>query len=126
MSCKQRRFNLIMRFWPLGKVINWLGTRPGLKRVMQPCFNPEESEAIFIPVNEAIAGTESVSLPYQILSPIIERASRLTILSSGKLELHRRSGLTVCAIPSIFRLIGMAPCLLPTSARPRWRKSTLA
>lgn len=43
-------FDLLMKTWPLGKVVNWLGSRPLLGPRSQ--FSAEENEAVIIPVEE--------------------------------------------------------------------------
>jgi ferredoxin len=63
------------RLWPLGRVVNWLGARPFVGRVLRPIFDAASNEAVIIPIHEAVRGTESVVLPYPLLTPLVERAS---------------------------------------------------
>ncbi|HSR31273.1 MAG TPA: hypothetical protein VLY63_11970, partial [Anaerolineae bacterium] len=65
----------------LGKVLNRLGTRLLLGPLLQPCVAGEGDEAIIIPVQEAVRGTESAVLPLALLTPLIERASERVILN---------------------------------------------
>ena len=81
MSRSRLRFEIVMRLWPWGSVLNRLGSLPGLGSWLRPCFSAEGNEAIIIPVQEAVRGLESVVLPFPLLTPLIERASRRTILN---------------------------------------------
>lgn len=67
--------NAILKLWPLGKAINWLSNRPFLGSLLRPFFGGNDNEAIIIPVHHAVHGTESVILPYPLLTPLVERAS---------------------------------------------------
>jgi ferredoxin len=73
-------FDLLIKLWPLGKVLNWAAGRPLLSRLLRPFFRAEGNEAIIIPVQETIHGTESVVLPLTLLSPIISQASHRFVL----------------------------------------------
>jgi UDP-glucose 4-epimerase len=73
-------FGLVMRLWPLGKVLNRMGSWPVLGPLLEPCFGSEGDEAIIIPVGEAVGGTESAILPFPLLSPLVEGASARVIL----------------------------------------------
>jgi len=75
------KVKLSVKLWRFGRVINWLGSRPVLDRLMEPLFSAEGHEAIIIPVNEAVGATESMVLPYPLLTPLVEQASHRTILS---------------------------------------------
>jgi UDP-glucose 4-epimerase len=68
-------YKTITRLWPLGKVVNWMGTRPLLGPLLRPLFSEASNEAIIIPVHTAVQGSESVVLPYPVLSPLVEQAS---------------------------------------------------
>jgi len=50
-------FDLLMKTWPLGKVVNRLGSRPLLEPLLRSQFSAEENEAVIIPVEETIQGT---------------------------------------------------------------------
>jgi UDP-glucose 4-epimerase len=80
MSRSRHTFNLIMGLWPWGKVLNRLGSLPVLRSVLQPCFGARDNEAIIIPVQEVVHGTESVVLPFPLLTALVQRASTRTIL----------------------------------------------
>lgn len=64
-----------MTLWPLSKLVYRLGNRPLLRPLSRPFIKALNSEAIIVPVNETIAGPESVVLPYPLLDPLIRRAS---------------------------------------------------
>jgi UDP-glucose 4-epimerase len=81
MSPSRRTYDLIMHLWPLGKVINRLGSQPILRSVLEPYFSTQDNEAIILPVNEAVRGTESVVLPSALLTSLIERASARVVLN---------------------------------------------
>jgi len=81
VSPSQRTYELIMHLWPLGKVVNRLGNQPVLRSVLRPYFSAKDNEAIILPVNEAVRGTESAVLPFALLAPLIERASARAVLN---------------------------------------------
>ena len=81
MSLSRHTYNLLIRLWPLGKVLNRLGSQPVLGPLLRPCFSANGNEAIIIPVQEAVRGTESVVLPFPLLTPLVSRASARTILN---------------------------------------------
>jgi len=81
MSRPRFVFDLLLKLWPLGRVLNRLGSRRLLGRLLRPCFDAEGNEAIIIPVQEAVRGTESVVLPFPLLAPLIDAASNRFILS---------------------------------------------
>jgi ferredoxin len=67
--------NVLMRLWPLGKVVHWLGNRPLIGPLMRLFFGVLDAEAIIIPVQEAVRGGENIVLPYPLLTSILGRAS---------------------------------------------------
>jgi len=73
-------YDALIRMWPLGKVIYWLGNRSLVGPLVQPFIRGASDEAIIIPVQEAVHGTDSVVLPYPLLTPLVERASARFIL----------------------------------------------
>ena len=73
-------YDTVIRLWPLGKVVPWLGSRPLVGRLLRPLFSGGNNEAFIIPVHEAVQGTESVVLPYSLLAPLVERASTRFIM----------------------------------------------
>jgi ferredoxin len=75
MGRSELALDIITKLWPLGRVVNWLGGRPLIGPLFRPCFSAEGSEAVIIPVQETVRGTESVVLPYPLLPPLLERAS---------------------------------------------------
>jgi UDP-glucose 4-epimerase len=50
--------------------------------VLRPFYGPAANEAIIIPVHETVGGTESVSLPFPLLVPLVEGASARFILDA--------------------------------------------
>jgi UDP-glucose 4-epimerase len=68
-------YNTLMRLWPLGKVVYWLGNRPLVGPLLRPFFEVLDTEAIIIPVQEAVQGGENVVLPYPLLASILKQAS---------------------------------------------------
>ena len=73
-------FNLVMALWPWGKALNRAASWPVLGSLLRPCFDAEGNEAIIIPVQEVVRGTESVVLPFSLLTPLVERSTTRTIL----------------------------------------------
>ncbi|MGD8792871.1 MAG: 4Fe-4S binding protein [Anaerolineae bacterium] len=80
MSRTKRSYDLLMKLWPLGKIGNLLADTPLLSPLLRRCYSGEENEAIIIPVQETVRGTESLVLPLPLLEPLIARASARTIL----------------------------------------------
>jgi UDP-glucose 4-epimerase len=81
VSRSRHSYNLLIKLWPLGKVLNWLGSQPVLGPLLRPCFSADGNEAIIIPVKETVRGTESVVLPFPLLAPLVSQASARTILN---------------------------------------------
>jgi ferredoxin len=81
MSRSQHAFNLLIKVWPLGKALNRMGNWPVLGPLLRPCFSSAGNEAIILPVHEAVRGTESVVLPFPLLTPLVSRASARFILN---------------------------------------------
>jgi UDP-glucose 4-epimerase len=67
--------NVLLRLWPLGKVIYWLGNRPLVGPLLRPFFDMLDTEAIIIPIQEAVRGGDNVALPYPLLTSILKQAS---------------------------------------------------
>lgn len=81
MSRARCTFGVVMGLWPLGKVLNRLGNWPLLGSLLRSCFDGEGDEAIIIPVQEAVRGTENVVLPFPLLTPLVEAASARVLLN---------------------------------------------
>lgn len=81
MGRSRRVYNVLMKFWPLGKVLYWLGNKPIVGPLVEPLLRAAGDEAIIIPVQEAVRGTGNVVLPYSLLTPLIERASARFLMS---------------------------------------------
>jgi ferredoxin len=81
VSRSRHAYNLLIKLWPLGKVLNRLGSQPVLGPLLRPCFSADGNEAIIIPVQETVRGTESVVLPFPLLTPLVSRSSARTILN---------------------------------------------
>ncbi len=76
-------YSLSIRLWWLGGLLNRLATLPVVGPLVEAsCFDPDESQAIIIPVNEAIREGERVVLPYTLLPALIERASHRVVLEA--------------------------------------------
>ena len=73
--------NALMRLWPLGKLVYWLGNRPLVGPLLTPFFGALDAEAIIIPVQEAVSGGENVALPYRLLVSIVEQASHRFLMN---------------------------------------------
>jgi ferredoxin len=80
MSRSRHVFNLMIKVWPLGKAVNRMGNWPVLGPLLRPCFSSAGNEAIILPVQEAVRGTENVVLPFPLLTPLVARASTRFIL----------------------------------------------
>ena len=74
-------YDVLIKLWPLGKMFYWLSNRPVVGPLMQPYVSAAGDEAIIIPVQEAGRGTESVALPYPLLTPLVERVSTCFLLN---------------------------------------------
>ncbi len=81
MSPSRRTYDWVMRLWSLGKALNRLGNQPLLGPLLRPCFDAEGHEAIILPVQEVVRGTESVVLPFPLLTALVERASARFVLN---------------------------------------------
>ena len=71
----KQAIDLFTRLWPLSKLVHRLGRQPLVGLLLRPLFTATVNEAVIIPVQEAVRGTESVVLPYPLLVPLVERAS---------------------------------------------------
>jgi len=69
------RYRTILELWKYAKVERWAAKSFLFRSWVKLDVPPEENDAIIIPVQEVIRGKESTVLPYQILQPIIEKAS---------------------------------------------------
>lgn len=74
-------YETLMTLWPLSRVIYQLGNRRGLRTLSSVFFKALKSEAIIIPIHEAIANPESVVLPYPLLTPLIESTSTRVLMN---------------------------------------------
>jgi ferredoxin len=81
MGRSKHTFDALMKLWPLGKVVNWLGNKPLLESLLRSQFGAQSNEATIIPVQEAVRGEKSVVLPYPLLAPLVERASTRVIMN---------------------------------------------
>jgi ferredoxin len=82
MSRSRRAVALLLRLWPLGRTMNRLARLPVLGLMLRPFYGPAANEAIIIPVHETVSGTESVTLPLPLLTPLVESASGRFILEA--------------------------------------------
>jgi UDP-glucose 4-epimerase len=78
------RYRYILEMWKLAKLQRWAAGHLFFSRWVKLELDvpPEDSDAIIIPIQETILGTESVVLPYPILGAIIEK-------SGGHMTLNR-------------------------------------
>jgi UDP-glucose 4-epimerase len=74
-------YEALIRLWPLGKFVYRLGSQPVVGALVRPLIDAAADEAVIIPVREAVQGTESVVLPYPVLTPLVERASARFIMN---------------------------------------------
>jgi ferredoxin len=73
-------FDLLMKFWPLGKLANRIGNRPIIGYLVKPLFNANENESIILPVHQAVRSEESIVLPRELLEPLIRKADARVVL----------------------------------------------
>jgi len=73
--------NAVMRLWPLGKLINRAANLPLIGPLFEPLASSSKDEALIIPVQQAVVGTESLVLPYQLLAPLIEGTSARILMN---------------------------------------------
>lgn len=81
MGRSPRTVSLLVRIWPLGKLLNRIGRWPVVGRWLRPLFRPEDNETVVLPIGEAVQATGSVVLPYIVLAPLVERARARFILN---------------------------------------------
>jgi UDP-glucose 4-epimerase len=74
-------YETLMRLWPLSRLVYWLSNRRFLRPLSWPFFRALRSEAIIIPIHEAIANPKSVVLPYPLLTPLIEQTSTRVVMN---------------------------------------------
>ena len=74
-------YRAAIKLWPLGRVVYRLGNKPLVGSLVRPLIHAANDEAIIIPVHEAVQGTESVVLPYPLLTPLVEQASTRFIMN---------------------------------------------
>ncbi len=55
---------------------------PVLGGLLRPFYGPAANEAIIIPVQETVGGTESVALPIPLLAPLVEAAGARFVLDA--------------------------------------------
>jgi UDP-glucose 4-epimerase len=73
-------YEALMTMWPLSRLIYWLSNRRLLRPLSRPFFKVLRSEAIIIPIHEAIANPKSVVLPYPLLTPLIRHTSTRVVM----------------------------------------------
>jgi ferredoxin len=71
---------LLLNFWPIGKMLNWLGRQPPLSSILNPLFSQKSNHAVILPVNQDIQDVQSVALPIKLLLPLIDQSSDRVIL----------------------------------------------
>lgn len=75
MSRPKPFYDLVMKLWPLGRVVYSLGKHPFFGKPIRMWFNSNSNEAVIIPVNEVVRVSDSIILPYALLTPLVEEAS---------------------------------------------------
>jgi len=73
-------YTLAVKLWPLDRAINFLGRLPLVGALLRPIFSADGNEVVILPVQETVQGTESVVLPYPVLSSLVERASERVLI----------------------------------------------
>jgi len=74
-------YETLMTMWPLSRLIYWLSNRQLLRPLSRPFYRALRSEAIIIPVHEAIGNPKSVVLPYPLLTPLIKETSTRVVMN---------------------------------------------
>jgi UDP-glucose 4-epimerase len=79
------RYRYILEMWKLAKLERWAAQHPIFSRwvKMELDVSHKDNDAIIIPIQEKIRGTENTALPYQILAPIIKKAGGYMKLNRG-------------------------------------------
>lgn len=49
-------YQMVVRLWPLGRILNRAATLPGGGRLLRPLLGPRENQSIIIPVHRALRG----------------------------------------------------------------------
>jgi ferredoxin len=78
----RKRLSFLLIFWPLARVFNRVIRRPPFSRILHRWFSPEHNQFISIPIQHTFRGTESVVLPYELIPPILEKASTCFVMNS--------------------------------------------
>jgi ferredoxin len=73
-------FDLLMKFWPLSKLANRIGSQPVVGYLVRPFFKSSDNESIILPVHEVVRSEESVALPWEILEPLIAKSDARVVL----------------------------------------------
>ncbi len=81
MGHSKDTLHFLLRFWPIGRFLNWLGRQPPLSRLLRRWLGPEQNHAVIIPIHEVIQGTQNVALPIELIKPLVEQASDRIILN---------------------------------------------
>jgi ferredoxin len=81
VSRSKHIYELVMRLWPVGKVIYQVSHNRLFGAPFRMWFRSNSSEAYIIPVNEEIQRVENVILPYSLLTPLIEEAGTHFLMS---------------------------------------------
>ena len=70
------RYRYILEMWKLAKFQRWASQHPLFSRwfKMELDVDPDENDAIIIPIQEVVEEGENTVLPYQILRPIVQKA----------------------------------------------------
>jgi UDP-glucose 4-epimerase len=82
MGNSKSYLDVLLKFWPLGRFLNWLGRQPPLGHLLTPFFDRRSNHAVIIPIKKTIQGTESIVLPYALLTPLVSQATDCFVLES--------------------------------------------
>ncbi len=80
MGNSKHTLSFLLKFWPIGRLLNWIGRQPPFHWIFRSFFDKKNNHAIIIPINQVVRGTESVVLPSILLEPLVEMASDRYIL----------------------------------------------
>jgi ferredoxin len=88
MGRSKRIYDLLLGLWPLYKLGLWMGSQPGIGRLLRPVFSSKIHQVTMIPVNEAIDQADHIVLPYTVLTQLVEQASFRFIMNECVCRSH--------------------------------------
>ncbi len=81
MGKSRATLHMLLKLWPIGRFFNWIGRKPPFSILFHDLFSEKNNQAMIIPVNQVIHGTESMVLPEKVLAPLVEMASDRYLLN---------------------------------------------